>query len=184
MLFLWLFPFKIQKQKLAGLQFTSTDYLSLFLTPLRIRWTIPLRKEIGEYDDKKCFLNFHGLLRNYVHISTVVWLSKYFFFWWGGSEEWDGTGFFQKLIKVEITKQMNYLSAYSPFPYFLLYSYIFFAWCPPGLPFSTLTVHITSTVQYTVNSDSLYTSQVQYSTRYTLTVFTHRQYSTVHGRLW
>jgi hypothetical protein len=38
--------FKIQKEKRAGLQFTSTDYLSLLLTPLRIRWTIPL---IGVY---------------------------------------------------------------------------------------------------------------------------------------
>jgi hypothetical protein len=32
---------KIQKEKQAGLQFTSTNYLSLLLTPLRIRWTIP-----------------------------------------------------------------------------------------------------------------------------------------------
>jgi hypothetical protein len=38
----WWCPFKIQKEKRAGLQFTSTDYLSLLLTPLRIRWTIPL----------------------------------------------------------------------------------------------------------------------------------------------
>jgi hypothetical protein len=30
------------KRKRAGLQFTRTDYLSLLLTPLRIRWTIPL----------------------------------------------------------------------------------------------------------------------------------------------
>ncbi len=35
-------PFKIQKEKQEGLQFTSTDYLSLLLTPLRIRWTKPL----------------------------------------------------------------------------------------------------------------------------------------------
>jgi hypothetical protein len=41
LLLLWC-PFKIQKEKLAGLQFISTDYLSLVLTPLRIRWTIPL----------------------------------------------------------------------------------------------------------------------------------------------
>jgi hypothetical protein len=37
-----------EKEKLTGLQFTSTDYLSLVLTPLRIRWTIPLR--IGTKD--------------------------------------------------------------------------------------------------------------------------------------
>ncbi len=43
MLLLWWCPFKIQKEKRAGLQFTSTDYLRLLLTPLRIRWTIPLR---------------------------------------------------------------------------------------------------------------------------------------------
>jgi hypothetical protein len=36
-------PFKIQKEKRAGLQFTSTDFLSLLLTPPRIRWTIPLK---------------------------------------------------------------------------------------------------------------------------------------------
>jgi hypothetical protein len=42
MLLLWWYPFKIQKEKLAGLQFTSTDYLSLVWTPLRIRWTVPL----------------------------------------------------------------------------------------------------------------------------------------------
>ncbi len=35
-------PLKFKKKKRAGLQFISTDYLSLLLTPLRIRWTIPL----------------------------------------------------------------------------------------------------------------------------------------------
>jgi hypothetical protein len=35
---------KNSKIKTAGLQFTSTDYLGLFLTPLRIRWTIPLSR--------------------------------------------------------------------------------------------------------------------------------------------
>jgi hypothetical protein len=43
MLLLWWCPIKIQKEKLPGLQFMTTDYLSLVLTPLRIRWTIPLR---------------------------------------------------------------------------------------------------------------------------------------------
>ncbi len=42
-LLLWWCPFKIQTEKRAGLQFTSTDYLSQILTPLRIRRTIPLR---------------------------------------------------------------------------------------------------------------------------------------------
>jgi hypothetical protein len=42
MLLLWWCPYKIQKEKRAGLQFTSTDYLSLLLTPLRIHRTIPL----------------------------------------------------------------------------------------------------------------------------------------------
>jgi hypothetical protein len=42
MLLLWWCPFKIQKEKRAGLQFIRTDYLSLLLTPPRIRWTIPL----------------------------------------------------------------------------------------------------------------------------------------------
>jgi hypothetical protein len=36
-------PLKFKKEKWPGLQFTRTDYLSLVLTPLRIRWTIPLR---------------------------------------------------------------------------------------------------------------------------------------------
>jgi hypothetical protein len=35
------------------------DYLSLVLTPVRIRWTIPLRQEIGEYDDEYCHLIGH-----------------------------------------------------------------------------------------------------------------------------
>ncbi len=33
---------KLKKKKRVGLQFTSTDYLNLVLTPLRIPWTIPL----------------------------------------------------------------------------------------------------------------------------------------------
>jgi hypothetical protein len=41
-------PFKIQKEKRAGLEFTSTDYLSLLLTTLRIRWTIPL-SDLGDF---------------------------------------------------------------------------------------------------------------------------------------
>jgi hypothetical protein len=35
-------PLKFKKKKRAGLQSTSTDYLSLLLSPLRIRWTISL----------------------------------------------------------------------------------------------------------------------------------------------
>ncbi len=42
MLLLWWCPFKIQKEKWPGLQLTRTDYLSLVMTPFRIRWTIPL----------------------------------------------------------------------------------------------------------------------------------------------
>ncbi len=42
MFLLWWCPFKIRKEKRAGLQFTSTDYLSIVLTPVRIRWTVPL----------------------------------------------------------------------------------------------------------------------------------------------
>ncbi len=42
LILLWWYPFKIQKEKWAGLQFTSTDYLCSLLTPLRIRWTVPL----------------------------------------------------------------------------------------------------------------------------------------------
>ncbi len=37
----WWCPF--QKEKRAGLQFTSPDFSSLLLTPLRFRWTIPLK---------------------------------------------------------------------------------------------------------------------------------------------
>ncbi len=44
MLLLWLCPIKIQKEIWAGLHFTITDYLSIVSTPLRILWTIPLRK--------------------------------------------------------------------------------------------------------------------------------------------
>jgi hypothetical protein len=35
-------PFKIQKEKRAGLHFKTTGYLSFVLAPLRIHWTIPL----------------------------------------------------------------------------------------------------------------------------------------------
>jgi hypothetical protein len=36
-------PLKFKKkEKWAGIQFTSTDYLSLVFTPLRISWIIPL----------------------------------------------------------------------------------------------------------------------------------------------
>ncbi len=43
MFLLWWFPFKIWKEKRADLQFTNTDYLIIVLTPVRIRWTIPLK---------------------------------------------------------------------------------------------------------------------------------------------
>ncbi len=42
MLLLWWCPLKLKKEKRAGLQFTSTDYLSLVLTPLSSCLTIPL----------------------------------------------------------------------------------------------------------------------------------------------
>jgi hypothetical protein len=48
MLLLWWCPFKIQKEKRAGVQFTRTDVLSLVLTPLRNRWTIPLSKPVQQ----------------------------------------------------------------------------------------------------------------------------------------
>jgi hypothetical protein len=38
-------PLKFEEKKQAGLQFTSTNYLSLVLTPLRICWTVPLSEE-------------------------------------------------------------------------------------------------------------------------------------------
>ncbi len=41
------------KRKLVGLQFTSTDYLSLLLTPLRIRWTLPISNKIKVPEEKK-----------------------------------------------------------------------------------------------------------------------------------
>jgi hypothetical protein len=41
MFLLWC-PLKIQKEKREGLQLTQTNYLSILLTPVRIRWTIPL----------------------------------------------------------------------------------------------------------------------------------------------
>jgi hypothetical protein len=37
-------PLKFKKENGRASRFTSTDYLSLLLTPLRIRWTIPLKK--------------------------------------------------------------------------------------------------------------------------------------------
>jgi hypothetical protein len=44
MLSLWWCPFK--KKKWPCLQFTKTDYLSLVLTPVRIRWRIPLKSHL------------------------------------------------------------------------------------------------------------------------------------------
>ncbi len=70
MLLLWWCPFKIQKEKLPGLQFMTTDYLSLVLTPLRIRWTIPLNNhdskaesDPAEWLEEMCILiYFNGNL--------------------------------------------------------------------------------------------------------------------------
>jgi hypothetical protein len=42
MLLSWWCNFKIQYKELAGLQFSIKDCFSLVLTPVRMRWTIPL----------------------------------------------------------------------------------------------------------------------------------------------
>jgi hypothetical protein len=36
----------LKKEKQADLQFTGINYLRLVLAPLRIRWTIPLRRKL------------------------------------------------------------------------------------------------------------------------------------------
>ncbi len=41
-------PFKIWKENRTGLQFTSTDYLSIVLTPVRIHWTVPWKISFAE----------------------------------------------------------------------------------------------------------------------------------------
>ncbi len=85
MFFLWWCPFKIWKEKWAGLQFTSTDYLSIVLTPVRIRWTIPLSYG-GK--NKQC----RGAL-----FPTIFWLclcqkfwtiSRWIWRWCRGGEVW------------------------------------------------------------------------------------------------
>jgi hypothetical protein len=43
-------PLKLKKLKRLCHQFTSMDYLSLVLTPLRIRWTVPLGQLDGQWD--------------------------------------------------------------------------------------------------------------------------------------
>jgi hypothetical protein len=56
MLLLYGVPLKVNKKNWPGLQFTRTDYLSLVLTPLRIRWTIPLSSKIVTSSD-----DYHSL---------------------------------------------------------------------------------------------------------------------------
>jgi hypothetical protein len=69
-------PFQIQNEKWLGLQFTRTDYLSLVLTPLRIRWTIPLT----------IFLYSYIVLRNFFHCLLIfVWVREHSAFYFVGS---------------------------------------------------------------------------------------------------
>ncbi len=75
MLLLWWCPFKIQKEKRAGLQFTSTDYLRLFFTPLRIRWTIPLKWYLP------CSLWIYSVRVSCFNHSWSQWRKKQFLTW-------------------------------------------------------------------------------------------------------
>jgi hypothetical protein len=69
MLLLWWCPFKIQKEKQAGLQFTSTDYLSIVSTLVRIRWTIPLRVQ---FYFKATYVFLRGIYNRSI-ASMVIW---------------------------------------------------------------------------------------------------------------
>jgi hypothetical protein len=40
-------PFKIKKGNMATIQYTNTDFLSLFSTPVTFHWTLPLNAESG-----------------------------------------------------------------------------------------------------------------------------------------
>ncbi len=71
MLLFWWCPFKIQKEKRTCLQFTSTDFLSIVLTPLRIRWTI-LWSEGPEQATLCPLLNYYKF--------TDIWV-----LWWAWS---------------------------------------------------------------------------------------------------
>ncbi len=70
-------PLKFKKEIWPGLQFTRTDYLSLVLTPLRIRWSIPLSAvetfwEMTEYCSFGDPLSLHFLRER--SIKRVHWL--------------------------------------------------------------------------------------------------------------
>ncbi len=52
-------PLKFDKKNKAGLQFTSTDYLSIVLTPGRIRRTVPLKDCRTRFKDRP-FLGIVG----------------------------------------------------------------------------------------------------------------------------
>ncbi len=81
---LWWCPFKSWKEKRADLQFTSTDYLSIVLTPVRIRWTIPLRP-MWHTPLNVLYLSLYGKNNNrninilYCHFSVII-LVKIFLF--------------------------------------------------------------------------------------------------------
>jgi hypothetical protein len=86
MFLLWWCPFKIWKEKLASLQFTSMDYLSIVLTPVRIRWTVPLKSAQHQPSAKKPVKIWSGSpqapYQAYnLQLSYSV-LQVYFFFLW------------------------------------------------------------------------------------------------------
>ncbi len=52
----------------VGYQITSTDYFSLILTPLSIRWTIPINKQLLQ---KVAVLNLNIFIRKFTW--AVLW---------------------------------------------------------------------------------------------------------------
>ncbi len=82
MFLLWWCPFKIWKEKRAGLQFTSTDYLSIVLTPIIIRWTVPLIAIKPQQDrwSRGLPMLWWGFIINQKHTSTklnsLIYLKK------------------------------------------------------------------------------------------------------------
>ncbi len=60
------------KRKTGGPQFTSTDYLSIVLTPVRICWTVPLNKE--KHDNVSKLARWAGLRLGVPRLGVPVWV--------------------------------------------------------------------------------------------------------------
>jgi hypothetical protein len=68
-------PLKFKKINRPGLQYTSTDYLSIVLTPVRICWTIPFNTGRGNQCcglDRRARKSHSGGVRRHIHMIIAL----------------------------------------------------------------------------------------------------------------